>query len=169
MIAFHFPELHIRDILSWKNCNIKTKKCSNKKCINLRSSGGPKAIYLFGSESFKIVFFWAWSMFRCSTLFFWCDDAHWVEKPFWKSIHICHALGILWIFLLYSYCKAISVLKEPVYFVDSFNFLEQYTIFQNNNKISMRFKTEIPLSCVGILPRENKGMYTMNIGMLLQK
>ena len=83
--------------------------------------------------------------------FFWCDDAHWVEKPFWKSIHIFHALGILWIFLLYSYCKAISVLKEHVYFVDSFNFLEQYTIFQNNNKISMCFKTEIPH---GILPRE---------------
>ena len=102
MIAFHFSELHIRDILSWKNCNIKTKKCSNKKCINLRSSGGPKAIYLFGSESFKIVFFWAWSVFRCSTLFFflmwWCTLG-W--KSFWKSIHIFHAL--FWIFLLPIY------------------------------------------------------------------
>ena len=118
MIAFHFPELHIRDIFSWKNCNIKTKKCRNtKKCINLRSSGGPKVTYLFGSESFKIVFFWVCPMFRCSTLFFlmwWCTLG-WT--PFWKRIHIFHAFGILWIFLLYSYCKAISVLKQHFYFV----------------------------------------------------
>ena len=139
MIAFHFSELHIRDILSWKNCNIKTKKCSNKKCINLRSSGGLKAIYLFGSESFKVVFFELNLCFVARPCFFWCDDAHRVEKPFWKSIHTFHALGILWNFLLHSYCKAISVLKEHSYFVDSFNFLEQYTIFQNNK--SMCFKT----------------------------
>ena len=58
--------------------------------------------YLFGSESFKIVFFWAWSVFRCSTLFFflmwWCTLG-W--KSFWKSIHIFHAL--FWIFLLPIY------------------------------------------------------------------
>ena len=122
MIAFHFSELHIRDILSWKNCNIKTKKCSNKKCINLRSSEGLKAIYgtylvrkALKSCFLSLIYV---PLLNLVFLMWWCtlgSKANLKEHSYFLLMHL-DFMNFSSTYI-HSHCKAISVLKEYFFFV----------------------------------------------------